>query len=228
MFDHVGASVLARLPLHSLKQPVRWSGFYVQHGVSLQEVRAAVANVTRRCPAGFAWGHDSRVASRVHLQHSSFLGLDLDVPAVLRALQPLLTPVTAVDVICSGWDAERVRALGEALPRACTCVGLARGDVPREALEQLARSLPWVRFLQIGTEAQVAPEDVVAYVRLVGLLKREGSGVCLEEVAVVCPEGVSEAEHKRVWKRAVRAVREESGGQVVLRTEGWLAAQEPS
>ncbi len=51
-FCGVSPQVLARLPLHSLKQPVEWDWVMVDSTVSLDEVRAAVANVVQSCPAG--------------------------------------------------------------------------------------------------------------------------------------------------------------------------------
>ncbi len=54
----VSLSPLARLPLHSLQQPVQWRCLEVPVDAPIQEVRAAAANVTRRCPAGFCWEGD--------------------------------------------------------------------------------------------------------------------------------------------------------------------------
>ncbi len=51
--------LLARLPLHSLTQPVQWQALVLQRGTLLVDVRAAVANVTRHCPAGFGWMGDA-------------------------------------------------------------------------------------------------------------------------------------------------------------------------
>ncbi len=139
----------------------------------------------------------------------------------LRAMRPLFAPLTSVEVVCARCDVARVQALGEVLPRMCTRLALSHGSMSREALEQLARSLPWVQRLEVKDE-EVVPEDVVAYVHLAARLKREdGVAVRLEEVVVTRPErceGVSEKNHKREWERAVREVwAAEGGGGVALR-----------
>ncbi len=207
------AQHLARLPLYSLKQPLRWSLFMVPEGTGLHEVRVAVANVTRRCPAGFDWRRSPCLM---------FNGVEIDVFGVLRALQPLLAPLTSVRVSGIAWSAPLVRLLGEVLPRTCTCLALSQGLMGMGVLEQVARSLPWLQSLQLK-EQQVPPDDVVGFVRLARRLKREGGGtVRLEEVVVTqppCPEGVSEAQHKRAWERAERAVQKRKGGLVRFRLE---------
>ncbi len=138
----VSANQLARLPLHSLKEPVCWSGFIVQTGLPVQEVRAAVANVTQRCPAGFRWVKSEE--GQAHL----FLGQEADA-SILRALQPLLVSLTSVGLGGAGWDVERFKALGEVLPRTCTHLVLSRRGMCGEALEAaVARSLPWVQRLE--------------------------------------------------------------------------------
>ncbi len=212
----VAVPQLARLPLHSLKQPVQWRNLLVLSGTPIQEVRAAVANVTRRCPAGFRWEAPARELPVLFLHDVE--GSKVDVPAVLRALQPLLASMTSVGLGGARWDVGWVKVLGEVLPCTCTRLMLGKGGVPREALEQVARSLPWVRCLGLR-EQKVLPDDVVAYVRLARRLKEEGREVRLEEVVVlrpVRPQGVSEAQHKQAWEEAVRAVRVEARG-VTLR-----------
>ncbi len=204
---------LARLPLHSLKQPVRWAGLVVHRGVSVREVRAAVANVTRRCQAGFRW--EGATGPNTAPQLAVMLLRAADAAPVLRALQPLLAPLPWLEVVSASWDAELVRALGEALPRTCTRLQLSQGDVPGAAQEQLARSLPWLRRVEFKAQ-QASPEHVLGYVRLARRLRVEGGAagvaVQLAEVVVVRPVrpgGVGEAQHKCEWDRAVRLVREE-------------------
>ncbi len=218
-FSAVGTQQLARLPLHSLKQPVRWWGLVVRGGTPVQDVRAAVVNVTRRCPAGFQWAAQGRprLALPGMARH--------DLCAVLRALQPLFSLFQSLGMECMEWDVEVVKALGEVLPHACTRLVLIGGCMSGEALEQVAHRLPWVRHLELR-EQEMSPEAVVAYVRLAGRLKLEGAegaraAVRLEEVVVarpLGPEGVGEARHKQAWEEAVREVNAERGG-VALRME---------
>ncbi len=214
-FGSISPKLLARLPLHSLKQPMQLSSLVVSGSAALQEVRAAVANVTRRCPAGFRWFADS-MAPLVAL-------LEQDVRGLLLALQPLLVPLAEIG-LCLTWDLEVVKVLGEVLPRTCTRLVLFHGSVSREALEQLARSLPWLEGVE-SREQEVSPEDAVWFVRLARRLKGEGARVVrLKEVVVTLParpEGVGEVKHKREWDRAVREVREEGGGDGVAFRVAW-------
>ncbi len=143
---------------------------------------------------------------------------EFDVPAVLRALQPLMAPLSALELDCARWGVERVKALGEVLPRTCTLVVLLSGSISREALEDAARSLHWVQRLELE-RPEVSPEDLVTFVCLARRVKEEGAGALrLEEVLVsrpVCREGVDEEEHKRVWEQAVREVQAEGAGMVL-------------
>ncbi len=212
---------LARLPLHSLKQPVEWWCLLVCGNVPLRDVRAAVANVTRRCAAGFRWV-PLRATEPPQLWLRDAAGRGVDVPAVLRALQPLFTLHASFVVSDVKSHVEVIKVLGEVLPRTCICLVLAQGSASREALEQVARSLPWVRRLDLR-EQQVAPADVVECVRAVRRLNGESAGgqglVRLEEVVVErppCPEDMSEATHRRAWEEALREVWEVRGG-VALR-----------
>ncbi len=212
-FGGVTPDLLARLPLHSPKQPVQWQGLMVKPRTSARDVRAAVANVTQRCPLGFRW-----VGSGEQSLPMVILGEAND--AVLRALQPLLAPLNTVEVVGVEWDAERVKAVGEVLPRTCTRLGLSLGIVSREELEQVARSLPWLEVLELRQQ-QVAPEDVGAYVRLARRLKQEGGGEArLQEVVVERPvrlRGVGEVEHRQRCERTAREVCKVGGGTVALR-----------
>ncbi len=213
---HVGVvspHQLARLPLRSLKQPVKWERLGVAGNEPLHEVRAAVANVTCGCPAGVRWGRSEGAAPWLALLGP--LGGAEDVPGVLRALRPLLATPSRFSLSHARLDVAGVEALGEVLPRTCTHLGLyERGAVPRGALEQVARSLPWLRSLHL-VEQEVAPEDVVAYVRME---REEGEGLMrlVEVEHPVRPEGVGDAEHKQAWERAERAVEQAGGGAVVL------------
>ncbi len=216
--DAVTPELLARLPLHSLKHPMECAVLLVAEHTRLHDVRAAVANVTRRCPPGMRWGNSGHDWGTPALMFDSAA----DVPGVLRALQPLLAPLASVHVMGVAWDAGRVQALGEVLARGTRLV-LSHGHMPWQAFEQVARSVPWLQSLQLQ-EQEVLPEDVVAYVRLARRLKGEEGGglaVRLGEVVVarlLCPEGVCEVEHKRAWERAEREVHEEEG-RVVLRVK---------
>ncbi len=203
---------LARLPLHSLTQPVLFGHLAVPPVTSLHEVRAAVANVTQRCPAGFRWDAPD---SGARLSLTLLPGQE---PAFLRVLQPLLASVTGLEMDGFKCDAEVLKALGEVLPHMCTRLELSFMLMPGDALEQVARSLPWVQTLRFKGQS-VAPWDVVGYVRL----KEQGSeGAAagrLKEVVVerpVRPKGVSEGVHKKAWEQAVRQVEQEGAG-VVLR-----------
>ncbi len=226
----VAPQQLARLPLHSLKRPVEWSCLAVRGDTPLREVRAAVANVTRRCPAGFRWAahvHETeplgppRLTQPPRLRLLDAGGMEVDVPAVLRALQPLLAPLTEFELrVAAGveWRVEWVGALGEVLPRTCTRLALGLGSVSGDALDQVARNLPWVERLEL-VEQQVVRGNVVAFVRTARRLKQEGgegaAAARLEVVAVVKPvraAGEGEEEHKRAWERAVQRLREEAGG----------------
>ncbi len=203
---------LARLPLHSLKQPVWWSGLTVATQTPMDVVRAAVANVTRRCPAGFRWAQGDATL----VPWLAFVG-PVD-PAVLQALQPLFAPLTNVNVCSVAWDAGLVRALGEALPRTCTRLSLVWGSASREALEQVAHSLPWVQRVEFR-EQQVAPEDVVAYVHLARGLQWAGAAAPRLHVVVarpVCPQGVAQQTHRQAWEQAVREARQAGSGTVVV------------
>ncbi len=213
------APQLARLPLHSLKQPVQLWGLVVK-GAALREVRAAVANATRGSPAGFRW--EEVRGDPPHLALDKFVaGSETGAPAVLRVLQPLLASLpSGLGLVGAGWDTEPLSVLGEVLPRTCTRLMLGWGWISREALEQVARSLPWVRFLQLK-EQDVSPEDVVAFVRLARRLKQQEGGageVRLEEVVVekpFRPEGVGERKHRKAWEEAEREVRKRGGGVVL-------------
>ncbi len=215
----IGASFqqLARLPLHSLKRPLLWSVLIGLPDTPMLEVRAAVANVMHHCPAGFRWG--ARAADLPQLYCTDLTSAEASVPAVLRALQPLFASLAGIKVKGVRWDAVRVKALGEVLPHTCTRLVLLKASLSRGALEQVARSLPWLRRLE-SREQEVSPEDVEAYVHLVRRLKeQEGGAVRLEDVVVerpVRPQGASEKLHKRQWEQAVREVRERGGG-VALR-----------
>ncbi len=215
----VAPQLLARLPLHSLKQPVQWCSLVVLPLTPLRDVRAAVANVTRRCPAGFRWV--AGVDGPPHLFLSALRDSEMDVPGMLRALQPLFAALCSFVVFHVEWDVPRVRALGEVLPRTCTDLSLSMGSVSREALEQVARSLPWVRCLGLR-EQRLLPKDVVAYVRLARHVKqKKGVGLTatrLEEVVVtrpISPKGIGEAQHKQAWVRAMPVVRQEGAGVVL-------------
>ncbi len=211
--------LLARLPLHSLKQPVQWTCLAVRDGTPLLEVRAAVANVTRRCPAGFRWEAQRNSLPRLSFPVDHDQGTEVDIPAVLRVVRPLLVALPAVEIRAVDWDVARVRGLGEALPRTCTRLMLGLGSISENALEQVARSLPWVRWLELR-EQEVSPGDVVEFVCLARRLKQQEGGageVRLEEVVVekpLCPGSVSEAKHKQRWERAAQRL---EGGRVVLK-----------
>ncbi len=218
---------LARLPLHSLTQPMQWQVVEVQPGTPERDVRAAVANATQRCPAGFRWAKPDGSPPELWFVDGAGGG-------ALRALRPLLAPLAAVQVGATSWDAEWVKLLGEALPRTCAHLALYGGVMPRAALEQAVCSLPWVERLQ-AVEQLVAPEDVVELMRLTrGPGAVEGGGGAgparLKEVVVTRPErpgGMREADHRAVWERTARVVREEqreagqfgSGHVVVLEVE---------
>ncbi len=155
---------LARLPLHSLTQPMEWRLLRVEDDgpdVLRRQLQAAVANLTRRCPAGFRWAGGSEVLPQLILACSQ-----ADVAEALRALRPLtMQPsMTGLSVVCVDWTAPLVRALGEALPRACERLSLRKGGAPWAALAQVVASLPWVRRLDLET-LEVRPEDVVALAR---------------------------------------------------------------
>ncbi len=219
-YPAVCVSHLARLPLHSLKQPVRWWDLVVRGSTPVEEVRAAAANVTRRCPAGFRWAKSQGKPPSLSFP-SWGGGVAADVAGVLRALQPLFASLTWFILSGVEWRVEQVKVLGEVLPRTCTRLGLTYGSTTRAALLQVVRSLPWVERLQLADQEMV-PEDVVAYARLARRLKREDGGgaaeVRLEEVVVERPSrlvSVSEAEHKRQWRQAARAVRE--AGSVAIK-----------
>ncbi len=214
-FCAVSPEQLARLPLHSLTQPFVWQILMVQPGTSGREARAAVANVTQRCPAGFRWAEsDQQPPQMILLKEAD--------DAVLRACQPLFAALTGVTVASSTLDVERVKVLGEVLPRTCTRLMLSQSSVSREALEQVARSLPWVERMEFW-EQRVTFEDVVAYVRLARRLGGEGGVARLQEVVVTrpaCPRGMGEQGHRRAWERAAREVREEKGvDEMVLKVE---------
>ncbi len=253
----VTAPQLARLPLHSLRQPVRWRCLSVPRGgATLQDVRAAVANVTQRCPAGFRWeALDGGGGGGAHLPRVLFRAGGAPparaadpVPGALRALGPLLAGLAEFGVAGVAWDAARVEALGEALPRTCARLRLFGEEeagnglppVPREALEQLARSLPWLRVLELDQQ-RVAPDDVGAYVRLAkrggvtaaaaavgGSQGGQGKGgwaglpLALREVVVIKPPragfavgGTGMREHRRTWNKAAKGNRD----GVTLRVE---------
>ncbi len=209
---------LARLPLQALKQPVRWSGLSVPHGTPLHEVRAAVANVMRGCPAGFRWECDGE-----HLPTLGFppnpVGAQADVLGVLRALRPLMAPLTSLHLGSVVWDVELAKVLGEALPRTCTRLVLSGPGLDRQTVEQVVRCMPWVERLEMNG-ADGSSSGVLGCLRRLCRLKQGGGGgVRLEEVVVRRPErpqGLGEEEHRQAWERAARAVREEGGG-VVLR-----------
>ncbi len=136
---------LARLPLHSLKRPVRWACLRVHERTPLREVRAAVANVTQRCPAGFRWG----AVPGCDMPELGFLPGGADVAAVLRALKPLMARHLSLDVRGVRWDVGLVRALGEALPRTCTRLMLSEESVADAVLEHMARSMPWLARVDV-------------------------------------------------------------------------------
>ncbi len=219
---------LARLPLHSLKQPVRWQILVVRRNTPVHEVRAAVANVVERCPEGFRWnGTSEAMPPQLVLWRGK-------VAPVLRALQPLFAALAAVEVAGVKWDARLVEVLGEVLPRTCTRLALSDGRANEAALEQVARSLPWVQRLEL-LEELAAPDDVVGFVRLARRLKeQEGGGVVrLEEVVVerpVRPSGMDKEQRMAAWDQAAREVtlpgREGCGG-VVLRVVWEEQKQEP-
>ncbi len=220
--DSCTAQQLARLPLHSLKRPVQWCSLVLDPGTTPRDVRAAVANVTRRCPAGFRWGLEEDLP-RVWLPGGEE-GTEVDSPDVLRLLQPLFAPLASLELCGVDWHAEWVRALGEVLPRTCTRLVLSVGLIFEQELSLVARSMPWVRRLELH-ESVVSPEDVVAFVRLARRLKQEGGRgagavlLQLEEVVVEqpeCTEDEDEGAHRRTWEKAVREVRGVRGG-VALR-----------
>ncbi len=195
-FGAVSPSVLARLPLRSLRRPVRWNRIRVDCAASAREVRAAVANVTRpdRCPAGFKWvGYPMRLT----------MDSRLPVADVLAGLAPLLAGLGESFMVRDvRWGAGCVEALGRALPRTCTRLELSFGAASDEALEQVAASLPWLRHLRLS-EMDVLPSGAVAFARRWS----EGGGAAqLEEVVVQSPwpaPGVSEAQSRRAWGEAV-------------------------
>ncbi len=137
------------------------------------------------------------------------------VAACLRALKPLLAPLTIVALRgADEWGEALVRVLGEVLPRTCTSLALRGGRASGGGLEQAAASLPWLRCLRLEGQG-VRPEDVFALVSAVkrANLGKEGEGnearVELEEVVVKQPGpgvGVSEATHRAAWEEAVGKV----------------------
>ncbi len=223
-FTATTPQLLARLPLHSLKQSVEWGFLAVDHGTPIREVRAAVANATRRSPAGFRWSAIGNLKGSPCLMVRG----SVDVPAVLRTLQPLLATLAALEVTGVWWDAGLVKALGEVLPRTCTRLTLPCGSASKGGLEQVARSLPWLSKLQLE-EQEVSPEAVVAYVRLARLLKREGGEGRPQVTTVVverptCPQGVAQQKHRQAWEQAAREACEAGSGTVVMELVwGWKA-----
>ncbi len=228
---------LARLPLHSLTQPMEWRLLRVDDdgpNALRRQLQVAVANLTRRCPAGFRWAGTGETLPQLILA----CGPEGVVEA-LRALKPLMmqASMTGLSVVCVDWTAPLVRALGEALPRACERLSLRNGGAPWEALAQLVGSLPWVRRLDLETLA-VRPEDVVALACEVSLLRRSrqpqqqqlgghnNNNTPRSELAEVVvrqperPRGVGKAEHRLAWARAVEKVeRLAAGPGVALRVE---------
>ncbi len=219
------AHQLARLPLHSLKEPFQWQALFpTEHKRNqVSEVRAMMANLTRGCPAGFLWKGRADGPSK---EPELWLRFIDDVPAALAALEPLFafpTPFIVGDTFGVGrvdWEAEDVQALGRVLPHTCTRLRLHFGAAPRDALEQLAMSLPWLRQLEL-INVLVLPAAMVGYVGTIKRLRAEqGKAVALERVVVsepACFEGVGAAQCKRGWEEAARQVaRLRAGVELVL------------
>ncbi len=230
-FGLVAPQVLARLPLHPLKQPLEWEAITIDRHTTPPDARAAAANVTRRCPAGFKWKDLTRAIVLFGGGHRRD-----EVASILLALQPLLAPLPQVALLNAAMDVAEVRALGQALPRACTRVFLVGGSMSREALVQVPVWLPWVRWLTLrGVTAR--PIDVVGLLRAARHAREEeqqrgeeGRGsapgasrakAALKEVVVEQPQhakGSSEVRSKRAWDEATREV-ERMGAGVTLRVE---------
>ncbi len=191
---------LARLPLHSLTSPVAWVALFVTPETTVAEVEAAAANVQRNSRRGCTWVEDSHWDAQGLLfsrADGSMLPSDPFIPApgattaaLLRAASPLLagaagTPRT-LQVYNVPWDVEEVRALGEALPRACTELSLWEGSVTPLACVELARSLPWLAHLSISS-AEANPAAVAAYVGLLkGQAQGAGQAMPLRSLGVFC------------------------------------------
>ncbi len=202
---------LARLPLHSLKSPVRWSDLLVGPEASVADTRAAVVNVTRRCPAGF-----QPVWQDWPLQQPPSVSISpgADVSGLLKAVQPLLDLPALALLTYSPWSVGVVDVLAEVLPKTCTHLMLSQGSVDRTALERMAASLPWLQSLKMRLVV-VSPADVVGFVRTVKRLRQEGREVQLREVVMdeaARVPGVSKARHIRAWKEAVQEVRRMGAG----------------
>ncbi len=218
-FAEATPNVLARLPLHSLKKPVEWHNLAITPGTDAHEVRAMVANVTRRCPFGFSWTPNlagSRPPAVTLLPGP-------DAVPLLLALKPLFAPLTSASVAAvmgRVFDTGLVKALGQALPRTCMHLQLREGALAVKALEQMTVSLPWLERLTLADLA-LAPGDVVRFVRTVKRMRQEGKAVRVEQVVVSNPERpewCGDVAHKVVWEAAMEQVEQEGAG-VVLSVE---------
>ncbi len=218
-FRFIAPHQLASLPLHSLTSPVAWEVFIMDHEASVAEVQAAVDNVARRCPLSGVWRKPPG-AWWPGVQFLPPTGSDTftrgagegDTPPVLlRALRPLLAApdLRQLGVTGLAWDVEVVKALGEALPHACTGLALQRGSLALPACMQLAVSIPWVHTLRM-IDMSLHPQGVTAYVgAAAGRLQGAGVGPALESVRVerpVRPEGRSEESWREAWEEVRHAV----------------------
>ncbi len=220
-FGSIAPHQLARLPLHSLTSPVAWDIIILEERrASVADVRAAVDNVARRCPAGSAWRRPREdtwpTLHFMALNGPTFTrgGGEGDTPAVLlRALQPLLAApgLRQLVVVDLAWDVELVLALGEVLPRTCTGLFLMDGSLALPACLQLAKGLPWLQALVLS-HMHVHPHAVSAYV---GSAASTQGGVLpcgrprltlVRVVRPLCPEGVRDEAHWRDWEQVRDAV----------------------
>ncbi len=202
----VTPQLLARLPLHSLTAPLAWEVLEIESGTSAADAQAA-ATAAARCPGGVAWRsfddccEPPKVEFLGPLTEDAFVhgATAADTPAaLLRAMQPLiaaLAPGAGVEAVAltvenMAWDAEAVRALGAGLPPARTTLWIENGCLPLPALVEMAHRLPQLEALDV-TGVSVSPSIVLAYVSVVGALRRacEGlqeQGPRLKTVGVSC------------------------------------------
>ncbi len=202
---------LARLPLHSLTSPVSWDVFTVSGDATVAEVEAAAANVQRNSRHGCAWAEEPDPEEH-GLVFSPPEGSRAFVPApgtttaaLLRAASPLLAgaagTLRTLQVCNVPWDVEEVRALGEALPRACTRLVLRGDSMTPLACVELAHSLPWLTEVELMWVA-VDPAAVAAYVGLLkGQAQGRGEDIPLRSLHALCPTN----EQRETWA-AVRVL----------------------
>ncbi len=214
--NHASPHQLARLPLHSLTSPVSWQYISVGGRTSVAEVQAAVDNVTRRCPAGGMWSKP-KWAWLPSVQFIAPAGGGAftrgagegDTPAaLLRALRPLLAAPGLKELGIEGlaWDAALATALGEVLPRTRTRLTLGGGSLTASAAVQLARSLPWLRELELDRMDTQPPHAVTVYV---GAATSSPGGACLRAVEVASPvrrQGVDSEAHTAAWEEVQATV----------------------